>query len=235
MAGTHRPAQHRPDAPPGTLASDRTWWAHVLRSSAGPAHATIEGLRAVPETMRREYVERFADAWSNRLRTDMAVLARVLAFTHSAARDIEPADDRAGLAWHQLWSRVPTNKADALRPMPGDGPCTPGVQYLAIEDWTQTELAVLHAAWDRARESRDAELTQRCLQAARWHVREVQPDNGTNLPWAAHVFAELAMRDGDAAAALHAQTLAHNALAAGLADVRSAAILIDAADVLERG
>ena len=68
------------------------------------------------------------------------------------------------------------------------------------------------------------------MSAAEWHVQTLQPDNATNRPWAAHVFALLATRTGDPAATLHAQTLAHNCrVATGVPDRVSSLGLADAA------
>ncbi|MEO1585156.1 MAG: hypothetical protein AAFR96_11390, partial [Planctomycetota bacterium] len=62
-------------------------------------------------------------------------------------------------------------------------------------------------------------------------IREIQPDNATNLPWAVHVFCVLAERDGDADASLYAETLLHNCVVggAGRPDKLSALILLDSA------
>lgn len=95
-----------------------------------------------------------------------------------------------------------------------------------IEIWTETELACLHAltwlgaAWE-----------PRAVAAARFLIDELQPDNGTNHPWAIHWFAWLEATHGDANAGLYAQSLLHNAMTAGggVPDLFSAIILHDAA------
>ncbi len=114
------------------------------------------------------------------------------------------------------------------------GPLWPNGAREGIESWTLTELRGLHALWWIAALRNDAPLRQRALDAAAWHVAELQPDNATNRPWAAHVFVVLSMDPRWAHADLHTQTLYHNALmtGGGTPEAISAAILLDAAEAL---
>ncbi len=99
-----------------------------------------------------------------------------------------------------------------------------------IEIWTETELACLHAltwlgpAWEA-----------RALAAARFLIDELQPDNGTNHPWAIHWFAWLESTQSNTDAGLYAQSLLHNAMTSGggVPDLFSAIILHDAARWIE--
>lgn len=103
----------------------------------------------------------------------------------------------------------------------------------AIETTTETELSALHALSHHARRDPSGRLAERCLDAARWHVDELQPDNGTNHPWAVHVF--LALAEDDSTARLHAESLVHNALvSSGRPDRFSACLLLDSARLLAR-
>lgn len=90
----------------------------------------------------------------------------------------------------------------------GDGPILPEDPDEAIEVWSEQELSALHAAWWIARSNND--LRDRLDAAVGWHTANLQPDNATNHPWAVHVFAEFAVRTGDADARLHADTICHN-------------------------
>lgn len=96
-----------------------------------------------------------------------------------------------------------------------------------IEIWTETELSCLHAlTWLGMPHEARADA------AARFLIDELQPDNGTNHPWAIHWFAWMESAHGDVNAGLYAQSLLHNALTAGggVPDLFSALILHDAAN-----
>lgn len=114
-----------------------------------------------------------------------------------------------------------------------DGPLDArGASSVAIETWTERELAGLHAAWHVATRRNDRELLCRLHRAAAWHAANTQPDNATNHPWAIHVFIAR-MLQGDADAELLAQTLLHNChVTLGKPDLRSGLILADAAMAL---
>ncbi|MGP1272488.1 MAG: hypothetical protein ACTS22_04070 [Phycisphaerales bacterium] len=95
-----------------------------------------------------------------------------------------------------------------------------------IEVWTEIELAAVHSAWALPGWRAASE------SAARWLLEEIQPDNATNLPWAAHVFAAIAAR-GNQEARLYAETLLHNCVVGrGRPDDLSALILLDSAALL---
>lgn len=121
----------------------------------------------------------------------------------------------------------------------GYGPLDPGFMHAGIETWTQTELAAVHALFRLGLDRCEPRLIARALDAAAWHVAELQPDNATNHPWAAHVFVALAVRRGEGGGAeealLHAQTLLHNCqVYLGRPDRFSACVLWEAAAQLER-
>jgi hypothetical protein len=100
----------------------------------------------------------------------------------------------------------------------------------AIEIWTETELAVLHAVWCVAIDRRDAQLIERCLDACVWHVAELEPDNGTGHAWAVHGFVLCAQMRGLIEAEMHAQALLHRCMmGTGVADRVSGMLLVDAA------
>jgi len=108
---------------------------------------------------------------------------------------------------------------------------------LAIEYRTMVELCALHALWIIANRLGSERLIARCLNAAAWHTRELQPDNAINRPWATQVFITLAHQGEDAEtrhlAHLHAQTLIHNSsISFGTPDILSALILKDVVDQL---
>ena len=101
----------------------------------------------------------------------------------------------------------------------------------AIEVWTETELAAVHAAW-----SLGPEWRTEARRAAAWLVDNIQPDNATNRPWGVHVFASLAHESGGAQYELYAQTLLHNCqVMTGRPDDFSAMILLHAARELQAG
>lgn len=122
----------------------------------------------------------------------------------------------------------------------GDGPLDPALAEIAIESRTETELSAMHALFRLGLDRGEPAMVERALDAARWQVAELQPDNGTNHPWGIHVFVVLAARTEDreesGAALMHAQTLLHNCqVQQGKADRLSACILWDAGETLGRG
>lgn len=115
------------------------------------------------------------------------------------------------------------------------GALLPQGLHRAIEVWTETELSCLHALWRAGVAHGKPQWQNRALDVARWHVTNLQPDNATNRPWAACLFAFLAARENDADAGLYAETLIHNCqVQNGKPDPLSALILIDSAEALER-
>lgn len=113
----------------------------------------------------------------------------------------------------------------------GHGPLVPDLRQEGLESWTQGELVALHGlsigAW------RDSGAWARCESAARWLMSEVQPDNATNRPWAAHVFLRLWAREGDVEARMYAETLVNNCrVTLGKVDRLSGLILGSGARVL---
>jgi hypothetical protein len=146
----------------------------------------------------------------------------------------EPALDDA--LWLAL-AGAPLDVGGALergRPAPGGfGALVEQGLFKTIEVWTETELSALQALWRLGLARDDAALTTRAHDAARWCLDHLQPDNGTNRPWGAAVFAHLESIDGGGAAGLYAETLVQNCVAMnGAPDGLSAAILIDGAEGL---
>ncbi len=138
-----------------------------------------------------------------------------------------------------LWQALHDTGPDPLSLVrTGAGPLTERAET-GIEVWTQTELAALHALGAHAATGDTPALWTRLWSAADWHLRELQPDNATCRPWAAHVFVLRALWCDDAevaaGAGLHASTLLHNCrVSMGRPDRISACILLDAAATLDR-
>lgn len=112
--------------------------------------------------------------------------------------------------------------------MLGEGWLVPQLREEGIETWQEGELICLHAlAWVGLRHP---EVLQRVLSAARVCIAEVQPDNVTGRPWAAHVFAWMAVEQGDLDASMYAETLVHNVLVARRQpEPTSAVLMLDSA------
>lgn len=109
------------------------------------------------------------------------------------------------------------------------GPLYPHLRERGLEAWTESELSGLHAlslmgpGW-----------APRVRSAAQWLMAEMQPDNGTNRPWAVHVFLGLWMREKNDEARLYAEALVHNSrVTLGVPDRFSAGILASAARAME--
>ncbi len=199
----------------------------------GLLHQWARRLRAVASTAPDT---RFSDA-----------LARGFAAWRGAAggpASSLPASERGRSLDDALWLALAGEPIDIGESLgshaPKGGPGSFGAlveqgRFRTIEVWTETELSALQALWRLGLARDDAGLLARAHEAARWCVDHLQPDNGTNRPWAAAVFAHLESIDGGGEAGLYAETLVQNAVAMGGApDGLSAAILLDGAEGLER-
>ncbi len=179
-----------------------------------------------------------ADEAGNTRALDGLVVARLSGEPAPSIRADETPDER-------LWRSVVDNSIDPsplleeFRRMPrsdlDSGSLVPRALAPAVEVWTETEFASMHAlAWLSISRS-SPELLDRALDAARWHVTHTGPDNATNRPWAIHLFVLLSERDNAPEAALMAESLLHFCqISGGRPDRVSASILEDGADALER-
>lgn len=202
---------------------DAPGWAKLMRATAGSPRIPLEGSPAA----KRACLDEFRDERGHRRAVDRPVLARLLG--------MDPGErprtaDREVL----LWWAVHDPDADPWPLIEGDGPLLGLDMDLGIEAWTEAEFAALHAlSWIALRRG-DAAAMERLLRAAEWHMRETQPDNGTNHPWAVHVFAHAGERTPDAA--MYAEGILHNCLiggSGGAAGAFSAVLLLDAAAWME--
>lgn len=199
--------------------SDRVGWAKALRSAA---ERTL-GAGFAPESCR-------TDDWSHDELGQSRDLDRAFLRCILGPGMAEPkARDAAGRLWLLAADRArPDLACPLISAKPGR--LIPQPTEETIETATEGELSGLHAAWRIAMRSGDAGLRERCLEAAAWSVENLQPDNATNRPWAAHVFVELWLARGDAGASLYAQTLVHNCqVSFGKPDRISALVLWDGA------
>jgi hypothetical protein len=179
----------------------------------------------------------FADERGHRRLVDKPLLAWV---TSTPLSQLSPAALRPADFDVAAWTALATQAPPPARLLQGplNQPFVPLEDAAAIEVATELELATLHAmcnhAWStfHPRELR-TQIWQRTLGAAGWLLDNLQPDNATNHPWAAHVFAIISMDDAHPRrleAALYAQTLLHNSLIPrGVPDRFSAVVLLDAA------
>jgi len=137
----------------------------------------------------------------------------------------------------RLWSAVLRSEEPVepwLTPDPQEGPLLRHRSGTSLEVFTEAELCGLHALWSLARLRSRTDWSRRCLDAAAWHIRELQPDNATNMPWGIHVFVLLGLRRGEPLAMIEAESRLHNAkVSGGAPDRRSAWILMHAAFELE--
>jgi hypothetical protein len=215
--GAHAPGRESQQWAMRTL----TDWARqidaVLRS--GLRGSSLAPVLGAPESVRAAYARGFADDFGHRREVDPPLLAWVL--------DVPPWGEPAPRADARLWAALKTG-ADPLSLIPrGEGPVAPEAREIAIEVWTEIELASLQALWWHGRGN--AAARERAVSLARWLMAELQPDNGTNRPWAVAAFAEMAA-GGDVDAGLYADTLLHNCqVSLGKPDLLSTVILLDAA------
>ncbi len=182
---------------------------------------------------KRVYIDSFADEYGNRRSTDRPFLAYLLGITLEKPNDMNALDQ-------QLWWMIQAGNSDAESAATLIAPTdalVPDSNLLAIEYRTMVELCALHALWVIAKQSNSQALIERCLNAAAWHTRELQPDNAINRPWATQVFIALSQQSDDEEvshlAHLHAQTLIHNtSINMGVPDILSAMVLEDIANQL---
>ncbi|MCA9279643.1 MAG: hypothetical protein H6815_10180 [Phycisphaeraceae bacterium] len=221
-----------------------TDWADLLTHTAGQAGHELVGMRTQPEADRIAWINAYRDHYQHRRSTDGPVLAHVLKVSQSV--------DQSGAASVTVWEALAANNENLISRAVVDvcdlalreKPLTQGFDTDPIEQWTERELAVLHAVTTIAIQRRDESVLARLYRAACWHVREIQPDNATNIPWACHTFAyascvaqQMKNEEMTTTAAMHVETILHNAVvssmdAHGLIDHRAAALLIDAAESL---
>lgn len=196
-------------------------WAEGFRSLADSGMPADVPAKTSQIDARLSFAADFRDERGNRPKPLNEFLVHILDLPPMSSPD--PRGD--AMLWHALRTGTAPITTDA-------GPLFPDLSTEGIEIWTETELAGLHAlSWHAITAPA---LRPRVISAAEWHVATLQPDNATNRPWAAHVFALLAARTGDPAATLHAQTLAHNCrVATGVPDRVSSLVLADAADALD--
>lgn len=199
-------------------------WSQYLRRTAsaslGPGRPWAEGT----SEERGGWASRFRDGAGQRREVDGFLLAR-LSGTPLPAPSAESGPDVA--AWRSVVDPLVWT-GDS-----GEGPFAEHLKETSIEVWTECELCVLHArAWV---DLQTGGLSARTLSAARWLIREIQPDNATTRPWGVGVFAWMGVRERDVEALMYAETLVHNTLVSGSGrtEPMSACILIDGAEWLE--
>lgn len=183
--------------------------------------------------VRVGYIESFRDEFGNRRSSDRPFLSHLLGVHLPATRTPEAMglDER-------LWWCVVGGESIPTGLIADHNDLIPDPDTLAIEYRTMVELCALHALWTLG--IGKPALRERALDAARWHIEELQPDNAINRPWGLAVFVELALSGVDYSIAqtaeLHAQTLLHNAcINFGKPDLLSALILRDCVQQLRLG
>lgn len=169
------------------------------------------------------WVKNFSDELGHRRAIDPAVAGRLVG--------VQPEPIALTAPDVRLWWAL--SGQDELPAVEPSGPLTQRRDDQGIELWTQIELGALHAAWNLAIERRDARLRMRCLEATRWHVAELQPDNATAHAWALHGFALCAEECSLPEAWVHAEMLLHACMVGmGRPDRFSACLMLDAARTL---
>jgi len=195
-------------------------WSRSLSTGSASDHA-----RAV------EFVESFSDEMGHRRAIDSVLLSHLVGIEppdQPGPAPVSPDADPAIRLFSAIWDPG-IDPGSVVQPV---GPLTPEDLGVGLEIWTEQELSCLHALWWLGR--RDAALADRALDAAEWHVDNIQPDNATNHPWAVHVFVHLGIARDDRTSLMHAEAMVHaSRLATGRPDRFSACLLLDAARALE--
>ncbi len=197
-------------------------------------------LRAIGRTVfpdQHPAPETFSDELGHRRPVDPWVLAwrRTLAGLPVPTNAPPASGDLDVRLWRSLTDPTCLLENDAENLLDAEGPILPRSDGLALEVWTEIELASVHALWWHARSRESSALRVRVDRAARWHLQHVQPDNATNHPWALHVFLLLHEQEPDLGARLYAETLLSNCqVMLGQPDRFSALLLLDAADAIDQ-
>lgn len=217
------------------ITQDLHWWARLFAAEAGPARDALAEFDFEPDLQRQPQGAAAFLAW--RLARSRHIPS---ARTFPLLTPAKPTDPTHldSLLWRAC-TDPQIHVDDALdacrhtgRSRVDAGSLIPQGLHLAIEAWTETEFSALHALSRLAVLRQRPDLDERCLRVAEWHLENTQPDNATNRPWSAHVFAALAAR-GNAEAGLFAQTFMHNARAgATTPDLLAMQILADSSECL---
>lgn len=173
-----------------------------------PSQPWIARLHAVlgPDPLAGVDPETFADENGSRRTIDRPLLAWLLHFTTAPTKS--PGFDL--ILWHALANDTSVDESAIAADGPLQDANAPSRGEVAIEVWTERELAAIQALWTLGAQRIEPHLIRRAEVAAQWCVQELQPDNATAHPWAVNAFASLAAK-GDIEADLYAQTLMHNA------------------------
>lgn len=127
-----------------------------------------------------------------------------------------------------IWLATGSSSSRVECDLSATGPLFPHLREAAIETWTEAELSGLHAL-----SLLGDHTAARVCSASDWLMAELQPDNGTNRPWAAHVFLERWIMAQHEESRLYAETLVHNCrVTLGVPDRLSALILASASRAL---
>lgn len=203
------------------------WLRRLSRDGLGELEWILE--RPIEAAAGERLMREFADEAGDRRDIDCLVLGQVMGLgvpldLLGLVRTHRARDPVLGL-WLAL-TDVAEFVTELLR---SNGPLFPHLREGGLEAWTEAELSGVHAL-SLAGEA----CAPRVRSAAQWLMAEMQPDNGTNRPWAAHVFLDLWLREEHAEARLYAEALVHNCrVTLGVPDRFSAVILASSARAIE--
>jgi len=215
-----------------TTATYQQWAEHLRRVTApslagSPIWDAADRARGEASSSATiDFVESFEDEHGHRRAVDGAFLAHLAGLREARGGESGELDVRL---FQALWEPASEpgellEPRGALQPEPREG----------LEIWTERELASLHALWWIAHQRGRDDLHARAMEAAGWHVDNIQPDNATNHPWAVHVFLELGVSGGETTSLMHAESLVHNSrVISGRPDRFSACVLFDASRALD--
>lgn len=200
-------------------------WAGAMEGVAAPVIATDDHRREFADEMgHRRAVDRAFLSWCGRATTPAPGMS-----TRATPIDVTLWEGVARHRGDRDGARTILNDRSGLVDLGAHGALTRRDDYGSIEVWTETELCALHALWWLATWCGQRRAQERVMDAAAWHVSEMQPDNGTNHPWAMHVFLLLERERPGIGGRLHAEVLLQNCqVALGRPDLLSAYVLRDA-------
>jgi len=178
----------------------------------------------------------FTDERGNRRDIDQAFLAALLNLPLAA----DAATGHKHVTDLHLWhaAAMPTDSREWIDDLVSTGRSGPvfGEPFAGtVEVFTESQLCALHALLRLATRERSERWLSHAVRSCLWLIENIQPDNGTNHPWGAHVFIVVEAMGLTDSGIMYADAMLTNCqVHQGKPDRRSALILHDAGNELSR-
>ena len=172
----------------------------------------------------------FRDEAGHRRHVDAPFLAAVTGKA-SVCPQVREGAQVDELLWHAVCENFSLDRVTALLRQPGSaaGPLFGEAFAGTVEVFTETQLCAMHALHRLAVTHNRPQWLDLVYGTCRWIEQNMQPDNATNHPWAAHVFLMSDAAGVTSGGVMYADTMLMNCqVQQGRPDALSAWILRDA-------